>query len=151
MVRSEATAEASFAAILERIRLGIAIAAMIRMIATTISNSINEKPFCLLRILSNLLRQLHAEAQYLVARNGPLRLVSLSFRGISFIMRQLQAVKASRQSVSARQTPAAMTVFVHAPLTFFVPLGKLRMLLNQESTEPFVSVLSTFRLSHWRV
>src|SRR5215467_12219914 len=50
MVRIEATAEASLAAIRERSRLGIAIAAMIKMIATTMSNSINEKPFCLLRI-----------------------------------------------------------------------------------------------------
>src|ERR1035437_10763663 len=50
-VRSEATAEASLAAILERSKFGFAIAAMIRIIATTISNSINEKPFCLLRIL----------------------------------------------------------------------------------------------------
>src|ERR1035441_7849026 len=50
-VRSEATAEASLAAILERSKFGIAIAAMIKIIATTISNSINEKPFCLFRIL----------------------------------------------------------------------------------------------------
>ena len=53
MVRIELTAEASLAAIRARSRLGMAIAAMIRMIATTISNSINEKPsglrilFCL--------------------------------------------------------------------------------------------------------
>jgi hypothetical protein len=45
--RIEAAAEDSFAAILARSRFGIAIAAMIKMIATTISNSINEKPFCL--------------------------------------------------------------------------------------------------------
>src|SRR5260370_13754370 len=45
-VRSEATADASLAAILERSKFGIAIAAMIRMIATTINNSISEKPFC---------------------------------------------------------------------------------------------------------
>ena len=44
-VRSEPTAEASFAAILDLIRFGIAMAAMIKMIATTISNSIREKPF----------------------------------------------------------------------------------------------------------
>src|SRR4029077_961633 len=50
MVRIEATAEASLAAIFERIKLGIAMAAMIKMIATTISNSISEKPFCLLRM-----------------------------------------------------------------------------------------------------
>src|SRR5579863_64518 len=49
-VRSEATADASLAAIFERSKFGIAIAAMIKMIATTISNSINEKPFCRLRM-----------------------------------------------------------------------------------------------------
>jgi hypothetical protein len=38
------------AAIFERSKFGIAMAAMIRMIATTINNSINEKPFCLLRM-----------------------------------------------------------------------------------------------------
>src|SRR5229473_1528548 len=47
MVRSEAAADDVLAAILARIRLGMAIAAMIRMIATTISSSISEKPFCL--------------------------------------------------------------------------------------------------------
>src|SRR5579864_7828404 len=50
MLRTEPTAEDSLALILARSRFGIAIAAMIKMIATTISNSINEKPFCL-RIL----------------------------------------------------------------------------------------------------
>jgi hypothetical protein len=45
-VRIEPTAEASLAAIRDRRRFGIAIAAMIRIIATTISNSISEKPFC---------------------------------------------------------------------------------------------------------
>src|SRR5579872_441377 len=47
MVRIPATAAASFALILARCKLGIAIAAMIRIMATTISNSINEKPLCL--------------------------------------------------------------------------------------------------------
>jgi hypothetical protein len=46
IVRSAATAAASLAAILERSKFGIAIAAMIKMMATTINNSINEKPFC---------------------------------------------------------------------------------------------------------
>src|SRR5260370_42356364 len=55
MVRIEATAEASLADMFERIKLGIAMAAMIKMIATTISNSISEKPFCLPRIGSILL------------------------------------------------------------------------------------------------
>jgi len=53
-VRIEAAAEDSLAAAFERSRFGIAIAAMIRIIATTISNSINEKPLCL-RISSGLL------------------------------------------------------------------------------------------------
>jgi hypothetical protein len=42
--RIAAAADDSFAAILARNRLGIAMAAMIIMIATTISNSIKEKP-----------------------------------------------------------------------------------------------------------
>src|ERR1700676_661869 len=43
-VRIEPTADASLAAILERSKFGIAIAAMIKMIATTIRSSISEKP-----------------------------------------------------------------------------------------------------------
>src|ERR1700704_3685679 len=46
MERTEAVADESLAAIRARIRLGIAIAAMIRIIATTISSSISENPFC---------------------------------------------------------------------------------------------------------
>jgi hypothetical protein len=46
IVRIEPTAEASLAAIRDRRRFGIAMAAMMRIIATTISNSISEKPFC---------------------------------------------------------------------------------------------------------
>ena len=52
MVRSEPTAEDSLAAIFARRRFGIAIAAIIKMIATTIKSSIKEKPFCLVRIFS---------------------------------------------------------------------------------------------------
>jgi hypothetical protein len=44
MVRSEDWAEPSFAARREARRFGIAMAAMMPMIATTISSSINEKP-----------------------------------------------------------------------------------------------------------
>lgn len=47
IVRREPTAEASFADIRARIRFGIAIAAIVRMIDTAISNSISEKPFAL--------------------------------------------------------------------------------------------------------
>src|SRR5713226_4409403 len=57
MVRTEPTADASFAAIFERSKLGMAMAAMIRMIATTISNSIREKPFCFFMML-DLLREM---------------------------------------------------------------------------------------------
>src|SRR5271169_2086645 len=46
MVRIELAADDSLAEIRARSRFGIAIAAMIRMIATTMSNSISEKPFC---------------------------------------------------------------------------------------------------------
>src|SRR4029077_573082 len=53
MVRIEPTAEASLAAMRERSKFGMAIAAMIKMIATTISNSINEKP--LSRLIITLL------------------------------------------------------------------------------------------------
>ena len=44
-IRSVETAEPSFEALLVARRLGIAIAAMMPMITTTISNSISEKPF----------------------------------------------------------------------------------------------------------
>jgi len=47
MVRNDETADASFADILLRRKFGIAIAAMTRMIATTISNSMSENPDCL--------------------------------------------------------------------------------------------------------
>src|SRR5437870_13292671 len=51
--RNEPTAEASFAAIFERSKLGMAIAAMIKMIATTIRSSISENPFCFLPMTSS--------------------------------------------------------------------------------------------------
>jgi hypothetical protein len=50
MVRTVLAADESLAAIRDRSKLGIAIAAMIKMIATTIRSSINEKPFCCLRM-----------------------------------------------------------------------------------------------------
>src|SRR5215467_2240037 len=42
----DATADDSLAAMRARSKFGMAMAAMIRMIATTISSSISEKPFC---------------------------------------------------------------------------------------------------------
>src|SRR5260370_30281665 len=47
MVLMVLAAADSLASNLDRSKLGTAIAAMIRMMATTISSSINEKPFCL--------------------------------------------------------------------------------------------------------
>ena len=44
MFRKVEAAAASFAVILDRMRFGIEIAAMISMIATTINSSIKEKP-----------------------------------------------------------------------------------------------------------
>src|ERR687886_1355694 len=46
MVRTLEMAEASLAARREASRLGMAMAAMMPMIATTISSSMSEKPFC---------------------------------------------------------------------------------------------------------
>src|ERR1700704_2406314 len=56
MVRIPLAAADSLAAIRARSRFGIAMAAMIRMIATTISNSISEKPFCFRIIVCPRLR-----------------------------------------------------------------------------------------------
>src|SRR6266404_5230778 len=53
MERREEIAEASFAAVRERRRLGIAMAAIIRITETTTNNSIREKPVCLGRIAVN--------------------------------------------------------------------------------------------------
>src|SRR5205814_8418082 len=55
MFFTEPTAEDSLALIRARSRFGMAMAAIIRMIATTISNSISEKPFCLRMSLSTLI------------------------------------------------------------------------------------------------
>src|SRR5215471_5586507 len=58
MVRMVDTADDSLAAIRARSKLGMAIAAMIRMIATTIRSSISEKPFCF--FISILISVIHA-------------------------------------------------------------------------------------------
>jgi hypothetical protein len=59
IVRSEPTAEAWLAAIFDRNRFGMAMAAIIRMIATTIKSSINEKPFCRVRLFSPRPSEVH--------------------------------------------------------------------------------------------
>src|SRR4029077_9358662 len=61
MERREATAEASLAAMRERMRLGMAIAAITRITATTINNSIRENPFCLRSILMKLLASIDTD------------------------------------------------------------------------------------------
>ena len=63
IVRSELTAEASLAEIRARSKFGIAIAAIIKMMATTMSNSISEKPFCLcfMCLLLNPLGEIQSE------------------------------------------------------------------------------------------
>src|SRR5215469_1377308 len=60
MVRMEETAEDSLAAIRARSKFGMAIAAMIKMIATTISSSMSEKPACLRKVLSSYVVGLEA-------------------------------------------------------------------------------------------
>jgi hypothetical protein len=52
IVRREPTADASFADMRARIMLGIAIAAIVKMMATAISNSMSEKPFRLRKWIS---------------------------------------------------------------------------------------------------
>src|SRR5579862_2708907 len=81
-VRKEATADASLAAIFERSRFGIAIAAMIKMIATTISNSISEKPFCLVFRMHGapfeFNQRFHRACRYFPTRLGAFRPPNLS-------------------------------------------------------------------------
>jgi hypothetical protein len=60
MARIELAAEASFAAMRARSRLGIAIEAIIKMIETTISNSTRENPFCFLIVFSPMANGSHA-------------------------------------------------------------------------------------------
>ena len=51
MLLTELAAEASLAEIFARTRFGMAIAAMIKIMATTISNSIRENPLCLVSFI----------------------------------------------------------------------------------------------------
>src|SRR5581483_11312291 len=64
MVRIELEADASLAAIRARSRLGMAIEAMIRMMVTTISNSISENPRVLTRFTVRLCSTLHLPASH---------------------------------------------------------------------------------------
>src|SRR5271156_2922544 len=61
MVRTEPTADAWFAAMRARSKFGIAMAAMIKIMATTISNSISEKPFWFFFIDFSLLEKIRSE------------------------------------------------------------------------------------------
>src|SRR3954470_278886 len=65
MVRIELTAEDSLAAIRARSKLGIAMAAIIRIIATTINSSMSENPFCFLFMYIPVLLDYEVEPTYL--------------------------------------------------------------------------------------
>src|SRR5258708_36687470 len=70
MVRTEPTANDSYAAIFERSKFGMAIAAMIRIIATTISNSISENPFCFFMMLDLLKLFLKCQSTLFLSQPG---------------------------------------------------------------------------------
>src|SRR5690242_13246257 len=76
MVRMDATADDSLAAMRARSKFGIAIAAMIRMIATTISNSISENPFCLR--ISNFSPSIFVRRIYLLSNDAVVSTIALA-------------------------------------------------------------------------
>src|ERR1700731_3472027 len=86
MVRIEAAADDSLAAIRARSKFGIAIAAMIRMMATTISSSISEKPFCfrisicpLVSVFRKFMLVTDDSVGMIMALAGPNQVVTLGF------------------------------------------------------------------------
>src|SRR5271156_6345378 len=74
-VRPEPTADDWLAAMRARSKFGIAIAAMIRMIATTISSSISEKPFCF-RI--SFFPSLSGSFEFLVTNDSVVTIIALA-------------------------------------------------------------------------
>src|SRR5271155_3831493 len=75
MVRRDPTAEVSLAAMRERSRFGMAMAAMMRMMATTINSSMREKPFwffMLLLLVSSVCRRRTANQCMGTGGGGPL-------------------------------------------------------------------------------
>src|SRR5690349_8627475 len=93
MVRTDATADDSLAAILARSRFGIAMAAMMRIMATTISSSMREKPLdCELvtrrsRVIGNMgVLRLRISLQ---PRLGEKKPVGSSFLGQTYIEHSL--------------------------------------------------------------
>jgi len=89
MLRIADAAEDSLADILARSRFGIAIAAMIKMIATTISNSIKEKPL----ILRSLLLKVEAPDNHNQAIDGIRRAVLARIPEGSTVMTRFGPVK----------------------------------------------------------
>ena len=80
------------AAILARDRFGMAMAAMIKIIATTTNNSMSEKPFCLLHMMNSLSR-LHRYRESIVNQlrlpcNEPIVLKLSSNRRRSDLVRE---------------------------------------------------------------
>src|SRR5436305_15029985 len=95
MVRIPLAADDSLAAMRARSRFGMAMAAMIRMIATTISNSISEKPFCfrisflsslvlsfLVVVLDHWNNSSHSICQRALVRHGQRRLLFSSAKDL---------------------------------------------------------------------
>src|SRR5437016_376406 len=119
MVRIEPTAEASFAAIRDLRRFGIAMAAMNRMMATTISNSIREKPFCVFMMLDLLDNFYVARARYTYRKPETNAAVEVIARSVScstlIINRLLKLRRMSSLHLSAAngQKSLILPFFVH--------------------------------------
>jgi len=78
MERTDPAADESLADIRARIRFGMAMAAMIKMMATTISSSISENPFCL--CLSVGIRLFFPQALFPATFSGPIALYGFTLQ-----------------------------------------------------------------------
>src|ERR1700679_1141823 len=78
MERTDPAADESLADIRARIRFGMAMAAMIKMMATTISSSISENPFCL--CLNAGIRLFFPHALFPATFSGPIALYGFTLQ-----------------------------------------------------------------------
>jgi hypothetical protein len=83
IVRMDEIAEASFALMRERIRFGIATAAMTKIMATTISSSMSENPFCF-RPIAIKLRDISSVFNNTIAQHAAYPLDYLQFLAHSY-------------------------------------------------------------------
>src|SRR5207302_3819273 len=119
MVRIEPTAEDSFAAIRDLRRFGIAMAAMIRMMATTISNSIREKPFCFFMMLDLLDNFYVARARYTYRKpetNAAAEVIARSVSCSTLIINRLLKLRRMRPRTclpTNGQKSLTLPLFVH--------------------------------------